>query len=223
MKLGTKSLLFGVHQFLWHPVTVWRAWRELYGVRPSWRECVCIFLHDWGYWGCETMDGFDGARHPRRGARIAGWLFGFDFYLLVLLHSRTYAAELGKAPSKLCWADKLSMAYEPQWFYLLRARWTGELAEYRAHAHARGQFGAELTDAQWHERLVQWLRVMARREADAFLVAEVTAHGPWTVERMNRAITLGVPDEVIARNYGATAPQIAALRRYIWEDGEVVK
>lgn len=28
MRIGTKSILFGVHQFIWHPVTVYIAWRN---------------------------------------------------------------------------------------------------------------------------------------------------------------------------------------------------
>ena len=46
---------------------------------------------------------------------------------LVLLHSRRYAKVHGLEPSKLCWADKLSIMYDPEWFYLLRARASGEL------------------------------------------------------------------------------------------------
>lgn len=57
--VGTRSLLFGVHQFLWHPWTVYRAWRYLYG-KPTWREVVCIFLHDLGYFGKPNMDGEEG-------------------------------------------------------------------------------------------------------------------------------------------------------------------
>jgi len=47
MKVGTKSLLWGVHQIFWHPLTVTLAWRELYKKWPSWKEFVCIFIHDW--------------------------------------------------------------------------------------------------------------------------------------------------------------------------------
>ena len=67
MKIGTKSLLFGVHQFFWHPLTVYWAWKRLYG-RPSLREFVCIFVHDWGYWRAGDMDGAIGGLHPELGA-----------------------------------------------------------------------------------------------------------------------------------------------------------
>lgn len=151
MKTGTKSLLFGVHQFIWHPFTVYLAWRKLNGP-PSWRELVCIIIHDWGYWGCDKMDDAKGELHPMVGAKLARrWLdgkqdglcetcrngqstscFGGCHYgKLVLLHSRHLAKRLYQDPSKLCWPDKYSIIYEPAWWYLLRARLSGELAEYR--------------------------------------------------------------------------------------------
>lgn len=71
LPVGSRSLLFGVHQFLWHPVTVALAWRRLHKKWPSLGECVCIFVHDWGYWGCNDMDGPEGKRHPELGARVA--------------------------------------------------------------------------------------------------------------------------------------------------------
>lgn len=68
MKQGTKSVLFGVHQFLWHPITVARAWHQLYKRWPVWWEWVVIFFHDLGYIGCPDMDGDVGQMHPKRGA-----------------------------------------------------------------------------------------------------------------------------------------------------------
>jgi hypothetical protein len=133
MKIGTKSLLFGVHQFFWHPLTVYRAWKRLYG-RPNLRELICIFVHDWGYWRAGDMGGSIGRLHPELGARIIGCLFDDAHRDLVLLHSRRYAKGRGLEPSKLCWADKLSIMYDPDWFYLLRARASGELDEYRHQA-----------------------------------------------------------------------------------------
>lgn len=71
MTTGTKSLLFGVHQFLWHPLTVLLAWVYLYRSFPNPKELLCIFVHDWGYWGCPNMDGPEGERHPERAATHA--------------------------------------------------------------------------------------------------------------------------------------------------------
>ncbi len=131
--VGRRSILFGVHHFLWHPITVWLAWYSLYGW-PTWRETICIFIHDWGYWSSSNMDGEEGRRHPEVGARIARMLLGDEYGDLVLYHSRHYARLCDQPPSKLCWADKLSILYDPKWFYLVRAIASGEIREYRKNA-----------------------------------------------------------------------------------------
>ncbi len=77
MNTGTKSLLFGVHQFIWHPWTVARAWRALYGSWPQWWEWVAIICHDLGYWGCTDMDGPSGRPHPIRGAKLTREVVAF--------------------------------------------------------------------------------------------------------------------------------------------------
>jgi hypothetical protein len=143
MKTGTKSLLFGVHQFLWHPFTVWLAWRALYGKFPKFWECVAIFFHDWGYFGCDRMDDAHGEMHPVRSAMLVEKLMRFfgkssretlQIEWLICFHSRYLSARHDIEPSRLAWPDKLCMQFDPQWFYLLRARLSGELTEYRANA-----------------------------------------------------------------------------------------
>ena len=143
MKIGTLSVLVGVHQFLWHPITVVLAWRKLYHRWPTWWETIAIICHDLGYVGKPNMDGPEGEKHPEFGA----WLtYEIVFYLghdvalaeqarlFSLLHSRYYSASHGMEPSLLCWADKLSIWYDPRWFYLLRAKLSGEIREYRTNA-----------------------------------------------------------------------------------------
>jgi hypothetical protein len=150
MNVGTKSLLFGVHQFLWHPLTVWLAFRRLYGRVPNRWETLAIVVHDWGYWGKSNMDGPEGEEHPQLGADIVKWVaircrsvherpitFAIRWYWFTKYHSRFCAAANSAKPSDLCWADKLSVWYEPKWFYLLRARLSGELKEYRLNAKHR--------------------------------------------------------------------------------------
>lgn len=158
-------MLFGVHQVLWHPVTVWLAWVRLYGELPTWRESVCILVHDWGYWGCPDMDGPTGGRHPFLGARIAGALFGREHAELVLLHSADLSRRLGRKPSKLCAPDKFSMLHDPTPFYLLRARLSGELREYRRRASDRSFVALEAPDSVWHRKLVLHCRAKAERWA----------------------------------------------------------
>jgi hypothetical protein len=146
MRVGTKSLLFGVHQVILHPLFVLIAWWHLYG-RPSWRELVCIVIHDWGYWGKPNMDGAAGEKHPVLGARLARRLFGVEYGNLTLLHSRHYARIVHEDPSRLCWADKLSHLYYPTWLYLFLARTRGEIREYRQMAQR--YIPLEASDEEW--------------------------------------------------------------------------
>lgn len=161
METGTKSVLFGVHQFLWHPVTVYIAWWKLYG-RPTWREAVCIFVHDLGYIGSPDMDGDRGETHPFLGASIALRLFDSKHYFLCLYHSRHYARTAGMEPSKLCWADKLSILYDPWWLYIPRAIMSGEIHEYRKQSAIVG--GIPLTSS--HRRWFKWVKARMLKLAE---------------------------------------------------------
>lgn len=79
MKIGTRSLLFGVHLWFWHPLVVAAAWWKLYGFPRDPRLWVAFLVHDWGYWECPEMDGPRGDLHPHRGAEIMHKLFdGWD-------------------------------------------------------------------------------------------------------------------------------------------------
>lgn len=174
MKVGTKSLLFGVHQIFWHPVTVAKAWRALYGKWPRGWEWVAILVHDWGYWGSPEMDGPVGKEHPLRSARIFSrifWTFHRDTFPntikhiilrgLVAHHSRSLCTAMGVEPSALCWADKLSSVHDPVWWYLLRARVTGEIKEYRHNS--RGIIPPGMSDKCWFYFL-RWSMVRAVRK-----------------------------------------------------------
>lgn len=78
MKIGTRSILFGAHQFLIHPLFVALAWWRLYGFPWDPRLWVAFLVHDLGYWGKPNMDGPEGEDHPRLGASIMGKLFDRD-------------------------------------------------------------------------------------------------------------------------------------------------
>lgn len=164
MTTGTKSLLFGVHQVLWHPITVLLAWIHLYGL-PNWKELVCIIIHDWGYWGKAKMDDAEGETHPRWAAHKAMKWFGVEYFVLCLYHSRHYAKRHNKEPSRLCWADKLSFLYDPWWFYLPRAWLSGELTEYREMAEKRGDCGNRKTAREWHKHMrnVMWMLAIQKK------------------------------------------------------------
>ena len=165
MNVGTKSLLFGVHQLVLHPYAVLRAWIELYGW-PTWRELVCIIIHDWGYWGKPNMDGKEGESHPLLGANIGGRLFGHKYWLLCAHHSRHWSKLNGESPSKLCWADKLSIKYMPTWLYLLLGTLSGEIKEYRRKSAIN--FSIFKSNREWHEWMkAGMIRMAEQRDAGA--------------------------------------------------------
>lgn len=185
MKVGTRSLLFGVHQFLWHPITVARAWRKRYGKWPSFYEAAAIVVHDWGYWGSSNMDGEEGKRHPERGARaiyrFVSWceaLRGRDsfraatvikatnYFRLVLCHSRSMAQIVNLSPSALCDPDKDSILFDPLWFYYLRGMLSGEIREYRINAIRGGFLNPEATHWQW----VMWYHARIKNRSGQYVV-----------------------------------------------------
>lgn len=149
MTVGTKSLLFGVHQFALHPLLVALAWWKLYGFPWDPRLWVCFVVHDWGYWGKPDMDGPEGKLHPSRGAAIvnrvvdgrrklcpnclrAGSIVCWGPWArFCLLHSRDIARRLNTPPSRLCVADKYAVCLYPGWLYLLLAKNSGEYVEFR--------------------------------------------------------------------------------------------
>lgn len=75
MKVGTKSVLFGAHCFLWHPLFVAIAWIKLYGWTWDPRIWIAFVVHDLGYWGKPNMDGPEGELHVEFGARVMHRLF----------------------------------------------------------------------------------------------------------------------------------------------------
>jgi hypothetical protein len=184
MRLGTKSLLYGAHQFLIHPLFVMVAWWKLYGFPWDLRLWVAFLVHDWGYWGCRDMDGDEGKNHIWTGAKIMGALFDHTYplarwytrligglcawiwgprpenetwFTLAFYHSRTIAKRYDTEPSRLCVADKLAVALEPSWLYLPRVWATGELAEYMDNARQWADQNGKLMPENawaWHA----WLR-----------------------------------------------------------------
>jgi len=135
MRIGTKTVLFGYHQFLLHPLIVAAAWTKLYGFPYDPRLWAAFFLHDIGYLGKPNIDGIEGQMHPFFGADIMHILFDYpmqpsDWHHFCLYHSRTIAKTYFAPLSKLGYADKLAFLLYPKW--LLRALYffSGEIVEY---------------------------------------------------------------------------------------------
>lgn len=133
MNVGTKSVLFGAHQFAIHPWFVAAGWYKLYGFPWDPRLWVAFFVHDVGYFGKPNMDGPEGELHPHTGANIMR-IFGQEWHDFSLYHSRFLAKQHGKHFSKLCVADKLAICLTPAWLYLPMTRATGEIKEYMKDA-----------------------------------------------------------------------------------------
>ncbi len=140
MRIGTRSLLFGCHQLIIHPIFTAIAWVQLYGwCSFGWKSALVIFFHDWGYWGCRDMDGPDGSLHPIRLPRV---LLRILYRILldemmneIFCHSRHLCSKNGWEPSRLCWADKLGTALMPSWLWAVLAYASREGWEYMSNLY----------------------------------------------------------------------------------------
>ncbi len=171
MTIGTRSVLFGAHQFLLHPLFVAAAWWKLYGFPWDPRLWCAFLVHDLGHAGKLTMGDEDpsGDDHAELGARIMGRLFGPYWGMFTLTHSRYCATRDGLPVSRLCIADKLALCLEPWWLYLPRVHATGEVREYLASAIRRAE-REPMTDAEkrrhrapansreWHAAMQSYMR-----------------------------------------------------------------
>ncbi len=132
MNIGTKSILFGVHQFVLHPLQVFLAWVVLYKSLPKFHQLCAIVTHDWGYWGSPNMDGIAGSEHPRRAGDA--WRnfgkFGRKVSWEIYGHSGSYASEYNIPRSKLFKADKLCVIFIPCYLYVVLSSLSGEIREY---------------------------------------------------------------------------------------------
>lgn len=170
MRIGTRSVLFGAHQFILHPFFVAAAWTKLYGLPRDIRLWVSFFVHDIGYVGCSNIDGEEGETHPEKGAHLMNRLFGREWANFTLFHSRFYARRAGQEYSRLCVADKLATVLIPDWLYVPMVCLTGEIHEFMdCSANKEGaafkSIGAKVGDV--------WLW---RKELCAFLTNWVDEH-----------------------------------------------
>lgn len=198
MKIGTRSLLFGAHQFAIHPLFLVAGWWQSYGwsrvaeqsglvvsLRDP-RLWIVFVIHDWGYWGLPNMDGDEGETHPEWAARVMTRWFGQQWGDFSLLHSRFYAKRLGRPFSRLCVADKLAVALEPWWFYLPRVWLSGELGEYIQGWGGRTSAEDPYTWAgrrRWHRDVVAYLMAWVAEHRDGRVDTWTREHGMTDVDR----------------------------------------
>ncbi|RLC88840.1 MAG: hypothetical protein DRJ03_00965 [Chloroflexi bacterium] len=135
MKQGTKSMLFGIHQFIIHPLFVTLAWKKRYKRWPYMWELICIVLHDIGHWQTDYLINYtEKQRHWIKGAETAYLLFGLKGFRLVAGHYPEYS---GVRESMLAWPDRYAHVIAP----LLWTRWTRFVED----------LGIDQTPAQWRE------------------------------------------------------------------------
>lgn len=132
MRVGTKSVLFGAHSFVLHPIFVFLAYWLLYGFPWDPRLCLACVAHDLGYFGMDLVEGARSEEHVELGGRIMDRLCGRRWGDFVRRHSRSWCDQHGQPYSRLCVADKLAFVLTPAWLYLPMVRASGELAEYMA-------------------------------------------------------------------------------------------
>ena len=134
MQIGTKTLLYGNHQFILHPLFVGAAWVKYYHKLPNHKEAICIAIHDWGYWGKPNLDGKEGEQHPIWAATWAflhldnekdstGWFIP-KYFKLCLHHSSFLAKKQNRPVSRMCIPDKLAVAMMPIWLIVLLGKLT---------------------------------------------------------------------------------------------------
>jgi hypothetical protein len=179
MRVGSKSLLFGAHQFIIHPIFVAKAWTQLYGPARDPRLWIAFVIHDWGYWQKPNMDGPEGEEHVIWAAKMMEAWFGEEWGDFCLFHSRHYAKKLGQPYSRLCVADKLAPCLEPSWLYLIRVVLSGEIWEYLSHTDP------DTSVAEWYSgfttRMRAWVAEHQDLKVDTWTPAG-GAHG-WHVDR----------------------------------------
>ena len=165
MRIGTKSLLFGVHCIFLHPWFVAWAWWKLYGFPFDPRLWVAFVIHDWGYWGKPNMDGPEGELHPYWAGNVMGLLFGDRWANICTYHSRFLAKRDNRPYSRLCVADKLAIGLTWAWLYLPCARLSGELPEYMKGQAARTPAGNR-SARQWFADVQRYCTAWAWEHRD---------------------------------------------------------
>ena len=186
MNIGTRSVLFGVHQFAIHPWFVAWAWWRLYGFPFDPRLWIAFFLHDLGYLGKPNMDGKEGEEHPLWAASLMGSLFGIKWHTFCFYHSRYLAKRDDRPFSRLCVADKLAIALTPAWLYLPLSRLSGELEEYMRGQGGRTPAG-DRSPWEWYRDVQRYCKAWAWAHVDG-------KRDTWTGTIRDLAIDVAEPE-----------------------------
>lgn len=185
LPIGSRSVLFGAHQFFIHPIFVFLGWWKLYGFPRDPRLWVAFVVHDLGYWGRGDMDGAEGEAHVEWGAGLMERWFGREWADLCRYHSRYWANQHGVKPSRLCFADKMALVVTPVWMHVLLTRLSGEIVEYRALRQVGGKYydeaaryGRGRSDFEMYANMKNYLRDWIKEHIGG-------AEDTWTARRGN--------------------------------------
>jgi len=85
-----------------------------------------------------------------------------------LYHSRFLAKRYGAQPSRLCFADKLSICITPWWVYRWTAGLTGEIREYRQKGAnpSEGWSNEHGSDRHWYVEMQAYMRKWIEEHVD---------------------------------------------------------
>ena len=106
---------------------------------------------EWSLGGCDMTSNDWWRRDPEWRDRVVTKKTNHYWSDLCLYHSRSTAKQYGKEPSKLCWADKLSVKFDPWWLYLPRVILSGEIHEFRALAAKFGEVPLSASNKEWYK------------------------------------------------------------------------
>jgi hypothetical protein len=94
MRIGRRSILYGIHNLPTHYFFCTLAYLKLYGLTKEFfdpRLHFVFMFHDLGYWDCKNMDAPKGEGagelHPIIGALIIKKLFGWEWWKFSICHS----------------------------------------------------------------------------------------------------------------------------------------
>lgn len=137
--VGLRTYLFGLHNPALHTFLLLLSWRSIYKSWPNFKEFVCLLIHDVGYIQQDILDG-PTDNHPMLGAKIAGRLFGEEYYELCAGHSRDFATKHDLELSRLALPDKFWPFLLPSSLFALIIRLGGERKAYeRSGSNRWGQ------------------------------------------------------------------------------------
>lgn len=126
IKSGIGCLIFGYHNFIFHPLTLYLSYIDRYKKLPSFEWVLCFIFHDVGYAFIDMKNIRDGKEnHPIYGAYIIKTLIGDYWADICIRHSREFCNN--ENVSDLAYIDKDSTRFHPIEFAIIQCFISGEL------------------------------------------------------------------------------------------------